>query len=361
MLKKNIIPLLFGFTFVMALVISALLLKPSPAVQDPQTPDMSTIQNLPELNTIVIPPVQDGEQADKTPPLIVDVQASVLSSDLQAVKDGKKSILAVIFSNEDLNFQLNELLSLSEQGEAWADYAIGQLAEMCTYLYETPESELIKMFSGASLRATPEQQAQMSELMPVIVNASQRCKTLDAEQLKSIGESRDWFDKAAEAGNPNAYVISGYSLVTSRLMAESDEYANALDESRVEIGKQLRLQAKKEFQNKMREFIVNGQTNPETIISMAEHLNLFYEDGHPFKQKEAWMLLACDQGYEDNCSSSSKAMSVFCMFDSSCATGGDFQQGVLWAQGQYKLDQYQQIADQLRIVFDTRDWDKLGF
>jgi len=361
MAQKRFLPLLLGLTFLVALGLFAVLLKPqAPATAVPEV-EASVIETAMPKEPVDLPQVIEPEEITPEPiePEIETIAA--LAANLQAIKDGKKSVLSVIFSAEDLNQQLTDLLELSESGEPWADYAIGQIAEMCNYLYKTPEAQLIQMFSGVSARARPEQQAQMSELMPVVVNASKRCKTLDKNQLDSLGESRDWFDKAAEAGNPSAFVISGYGIINERILADSDSYAEAEQTERWELGKALREQARQEYREQMRGYIADGKANPETLISMAEHLNLFYEDNHPYKSKEAWMLLACEQGYEEGCASSSMAMKVFCMFDDSCTSGGDFRQGVLWSQGQYKLDQYQRTADELKRIFETKDWDKLGF
>lgn len=353
-------PVLFVSIFVLALVVFALYLKPAETQSASTQQDDSKVRDSQITTTDLEPEIVSNEVLPEEPE-IIENEILELSQLLQDIRDGKKSILSVILDSKDLNQQLSDFYQQSENGESWADYAIGQLAEMCNYLYATPESQLIQMFSGVSARSNPEQQIQMAQLLPVIIDASQRCKTLDADLHKKLGDSRDWFDKAADLKNPNAYVISGYSLLSQKLLAESDEYANAEDEKRMEVSKKIREQAKQEFREQMRQFIVDGETNPETIISMAEHLNLFYENGHPFKSKEAWMLLACQQGYENNCSSSSHAMSVFCMFDNSCQSGGDFQQGILWKQGQFKFDEYQRTASELKTIFDSRDWDKLGF
>ena len=362
MFTRKIFPILLVISFAMALVISLLLLKPS-APQDfiqtteaerPQTQPSKTEEK--QSNEAV----KDSSSEEKRPAKS-GAPSATLSAALQAVKDGKSSIISTIFNANDLNAQVNELLALSEQGEAWADFAIGQVAEMCGYLYETPETQLIAMFTTNGRSVNPEQQNQMSQLLPVVLDASKRCKTMDGEQLKKIGNSRDWFEKAAEANLASAFVNTGFSLISKRLREEIELAPDATEESMDGLLGSVRERARKEFHLKMREHFVQDRVNPETLMSMAEHLNLFYEGEHPYKSKEAWMLLACDQGYEEGCSQNSKMMSLFCMFDSTCQSGGDFQQGLVWEQGQFKYDQHRRTADELKQILDAKDWERLGF
>ena len=360
MSERKIFPILLIISFVLALVLSLYWLKPS-APSAPQESIQASEIKPPQTQAsqaVTLEPISSSteEPAKKPTPI-----AATLSAELQAVKDGKSSIISTIFSSGDLNAQLNELLALSEQGEAWADFAIGQVAEMCGYLYETPESQLIAMFTSSGRSKNPEQNNQMSQLLPIVIDASKRCKTMDAKQIKAIGNSRDWFDKAAEANQASAFVTRGYSLISKRLREEIEMSPDSTEESIKSLYADTRNKAKVEFQAKMREHFVADRVNPETLMSMAEHLNLFYEEDHPYKSKEAWMLLACDQGYESGCSQNSKMMSLFCMFDSSCQSGGDFQQGVVWEQGQFSYDQYRRTADELKQILDTKDWERLGF
>ena len=361
MFERKIFPILLVISFVMALGLSLHLLNPtSPAVseQAENSPRPQTSLNKPSEKPIAQAVV---EPKSVEPQAIISTGAVTLSAALQAVKDGKSSIISTIFNAEDLNAQLNELLALSENGEAWADFAIGQVAEMCGYLYETPETQLIAMFTENRLTVNPEQQSQMSQLLPIVIDASKRCKTMDGEQLKALGNSRDWFEKAAEANQASAFVTTGYSLISKRLREEVEMAPEVTKEELQDAFEIARDKAKVEFHSKMREHFVEDRVNPETLISMAEHLNLFYEDDHPYKSKEAWMLLACDQGYEEGCSQNSKMMSLFCMFDASCKSGGNFQQGIVWEQGQFRYDEYRRTADDLRQIFVTKDWEKLGF
>ena len=361
MFKRKFFPIFLVVSFVTALGLSLFLLSPSaPAVTEqadkPVRPQTSPKK--PQAKPIKQASVELEAAA---PQAIISIGVPTLSAALQAVKDGKSSIISTIFNAEDLNVQLNELLALSENGEAWADFAIGQVAEMCGYLYETPESQLIAMFSDKELTANPELQNQMSQLLPMVIDASKRCKTMDGEQLKAIGNSRDWFEKAAEANQASAFVSMGYSLISKRLREEVEMAPEVSEDGLQDAYEIARDKAKVEFHSKMREHFVEDRVNPETLISMAEHLNLFYDDGHPYKSKEAWMLLACDQGYEGGCSQGSKMMNLFCMFDGSCQSGGDFQQGIVWEQGQFSYDGYRRTADDLRQIFESKDWDKLGF
>ncbi|MBT8141420.1 MAG: hypothetical protein KJO88_03560, partial [Gammaproteobacteria bacterium] len=181
MISKKSTFLILGLGFVLALVAFTLILKPgqsapatSETLQAVQESVETSDQEL-ELETVR----EFDEPLEIQEKEIPEPLATGLSADLQAIKDGKQSVLGLIFSDKDLNQQLDELLQLSEAGESWADYAIGQVTEMCAYLYETPESQLIAMFSGARAASSPEQQAQMTELLPMVVDASKRCKTLE--------------------------------------------------------------------------------------------------------------------------------------------------------------------------------------
>ena len=362
MFERKFFPILLVISFVMALGFSLFLLNPSA----PQISNQANKLERPQVQPSNLQEVEIIEPAKKLvrvnePQSEPEGKTPSLSAALQAVKDGKRSIISTIFNASDLNAQVNELLALSENGEAWADFAIGQVAEMCGYLYETPESQLIAMFTSDGRTINPEQESQMSQLLPVVIDASKRCKTLDSQKIKDIGNSRDWFDKAAEANQASAFVTRGYSLISKRLREEIEMAPDSTEEEVQSSYEVARDKAKVEFHSKMREHFVADRVNPETLISMAEHLNLFYEGDHPYKSKEAWMLLACDQGYESGCSQNSKMMSLFCMFDNSCQSGGDYQQGIVWQQGQFKYDEYRRTADELRGIVDSKDWEKLGF
>ena len=221
MFTRKFFPILLAISFVMALVLSVLLLKPSA----PQESNQDTVLDRP------LTPLSQSEEkhnneaikqqsTEETPSVESRTPSSTLSAALQAVKDGKSSIISTIFNADDLNAQVNDLLALSEQGEAWADFAIGQVAEMCGYLYETPESQLIAMFTTNSLTANPEQQSQMSQLLPVVLDASKRCKTMDGEQLKEIGNPSDWFEKAAEANQASAFVVYASTFNVLRMSVD---------------------------------------------------------------------------------------------------------------------------------------------
>ncbi len=362
MFTRKIFPILLAISFLMALGLSIFLLQPSAPPTSIQADKVERPQTQPSKQE----EKRNTEAAIKPssvekPPAQSENLSTTLSAALQAVKDGKSSIISTIFNADDLNAQVNELLALSKQGEAWADFAIGQVAEMCGYLYETPETQLIAMFTNSGRTVSSEQQNQMSQLLPVVLDASKRCKTMDGEQLKEIGNSRDWFEKAAEANQASAFVTRGFSLISKRLREEIELAPDASETNMDELLGGVREKAKTEFHSKMREHFVEGRVNPEALMSMAEHLNLFYEGDHPYKSKEAWMLLACDQGYEQGCSQNSKMMSLFCMFDSSCQSGGDFQQGIVWEQGQFRYDEHRRTADELKRIVDSKDWESLGF
>ncbi len=362
MFESKIFPILLVVCFVMALGLSLFLLTPTGQQEITPSETVELAQSQLSASKEKAKPETAKELLPEEDPQAEETNVTpTLSAALQAVKDGKSSVISTIFNADDLNAQLNELLALSENGEAWADFAIGQVAEMCGYLYETPETQLIAMFTENRLTVNPEQQSQMSQLLPIVIDASKRCKTMDGEQLKALGNSRDWFDKAAEANQASAFVTTGYSLISKRLREEVEMAPEVTKDGLQDAYEIARNKAKVEFHSKMREHFVEGRVNPETLMSMAEHLNLFYEDGHPNKSKEAWMLLACDQGYEESCSQNSKMMSLFCMFDASCKSGGNFQQGIVWEQGQFRYDEYRRTADDLRQIFETKDWDKLGF
>jgi len=177
MSQKRILPILLFVVFVLALGLSIKLL--SPKSDQGLVEQIVDEQTEPEQSALSPQSLQKPElkQAKDNATSIADEQNEVkvsLSQSLQDVKDGKTSIMSSILSGEDLNAQLAELLALSEAGEPWADYAIGQLAEMCTYLYETPETQLIEMFTSTRRGISDAQQAQFSELMPVVLDASKR-------------------------------------------------------------------------------------------------------------------------------------------------------------------------------------------
>jgi len=362
MFTRKIFPIILMLSFIAALVVFIFLLKPDEpqANLEPQKYSRAQAQPIEQLEPKQDQQVKDALLVEK-PKEEITLAPLSLSFGLEAVKQGKSSILSVILTSGDLNAQLDELFALSEQGEAWADFAIGQVSEMCTYLYETPESQLIQIFTADSRSLRPDQQAQMSEMLPVVIDASQRCKTINADKMEQIGNSRKWIEKAAEANQASAFVTRGFALISQRMRNEVEFDPNYSSEESENRYSEIRIKAKAEFHKTMREHFSSGRVNPETIMSMADHLNLFYDDKHPLKSKEAWMLLACEQGYEKGCNRDSKMMNLYCMFESTCQTGGDFQQGIVWQQGQFQYDEYRRTADELREIFANKDWDKLGF
>lgn len=287
-----------------------------------------------------------------------------LSQDLKALKEGKRSALNLVFSDADLNKSITELLALAEGDEAWANYALGQVVDACAELHQRSETEIIEMFSmlSNSPGMDPEQMSAMNDLQPIVVNAAERCRSIDKGLLAGLGgDARSWFRTGAEKGDANSYVTSGYTLIDEELKANSKEYQAATDENRWKIAKELRTEARSEFRKNMRDKIANGAMTPELLVNISEHLNLFYDEDSPLKRREAWLLAACDMGYENNCSADSTAVKLMCMFQQSCQTGTDFKQGIVWKQGQFKFDEYQQSANEIKRIIENKEWDKLGF
>jgi len=365
--KKRTLWLLLIVTLLVLTSFFAFLLKPQTIVQDD-----GQVVNFNNEAVVNENPVEPENQLDVDEPLEtieptpvvekVNVQNS-LSSSLQSIKAGKSSVLNLVFSDTDLNQAITDLLALAEAGEPWVNYALGQIVDTCGELHQRSEPELIEMFSGMGGNALPpEQQNTMNQLMPIVLNASKRCRSIDKSLLAGLGDdARSWFRTGAEAGDANAYVNTGFTLLNEELKAQSEEYQNADDDERWKVGKELREQARKEFRDNMRTKLEQGALTPELLVNMSEHLNLFYDGKQDFKQREAWVLLACEMGYENNCNSQSTAVQLMCMFQETCQAGTDYQQGVLWSQGQFKLDEYQQTANELKQIIESKDWDRLGF
>jgi len=285
-----------------------------------------------------------------------DEQLSELSTALRSIQAGQSSVINLVFSDLDLNQVIKELLELGEAKESWVNYALGQIVDTCGELHKRSEPELIEMFSSISNTNMPvQQQTTFNNLLPIVVDASKRCRSIDKDLMASLGgDARSWFRTGAEAGDANSFVNSGFTMLVDQLKNESEAYKNAADDERWKVGKD-------QFRATMLEKLKAGSLSPELMVNMSEHLNLFYEGNDKFKQKEAWVLLACEMGYENNCNSQSTAIKLMCMFGETCQAGSSFAEGVLWAQGQFKLDEYQNTANELRRVIENKEWEKLGF
>lgn len=367
MLEKRTLWIALIATLVLLTAFFALVLRPSANIGSKDVKE-SPSNEIQEINKpAIIEAVDSGSQEEEdVEPLEIedDPMKHELSDLLTDIKAGKSSVLNLVFSDTDLNQAIKDLLALDGESEPWVNFAIGQIVDTCGELHKRSEPELIEMFSNIGGRGLPaQQQNAISQLMPIVVNASKRCRSVDKDLLASLGDdARSWFRTGAESGDASSYVVSGFTLLNEELKAQSEAYQAASDEERWKVGKELREQARKEFRANMQSKIQNGALTPELLINMSEHLNLFYDkDNDKFKQREAWILLACEMGYENNCSSQSTAVQLMCMFQDSCHSGTDFRQGVLWSQGQYKLDQYQETANELRRVIENKEWDKLGF
>jgi len=351
MLGRNKIWLILGLAFLIATALFIFLLQP-------QEPDL--VENVAPRDVVVETQIDDSEQLNvetETEEVevekleetsLVEEKSKELSETMLGIKQGKSSVLNLVFSDADLNKGVMDLLDLANGGETWANYAIGQIVDTCSNLHRTSEAKLIEMFSSLHTDMPPEQQNNMNELMPIVVDASKRCKSIDKDLISNLGgDARSWFRTGAEAGDANAYVVSGYTIINERLKAESNEYTDAEESARWKLGCSLK--------------ISNNELTPEAMINMSEHLNLFYDGKNKFKNPEAWVLLACQMGYENNCGPQSVSMKLKCMFEEGCQAGSGYEQGILYSQGQYELDQHKNTAEELRRIFENKEWDKLGF
>jgi len=365
MLGKHKLGLLFAAALIACTAFFIIFLQPN-------SPSQSEEIESPEIKTSIKQrPIKKVETAVEENKLIekkVDQEEELISElsefseTMRSIKQGKSSVLNLVFSDANLNEVISDLLTEANSGEAWANYSIGQIVDTCSNLHRMSESKLIEMFSSLNNDMPAEQQSNMTELMPIVVGAAKRCKSIDENMIKNLGgDARSWFRTGAEQGDANSFVISGYSMINERIKSESEEYNNASKEDRWKVGRDLRDQARLEFREEMRERISQGQLTPEAMMNMSEHLNLFYDDKSKFKQPEAWVLLACDMGYENNCGSQSITMKLKCMFNEGCQSGSGYEQGILYSQGQYELDSYRETAQELRRIFENKEWDKLGF
>jgi TPR repeat protein len=235
-------------------------------------------------------------------------------------------------------------------GNPQAEFYVSEALDFCSYGYkiffhqgkgETPPSleEAIGRLTGRAPNS-----------VPVIREVYERCHALMENDIRQWGTREEWLSKAADAGVPAAQAKAAGELITSTGLAEAERPPP--------------ITAHEQDPRVLFRRAVESR-DPEALYTLAgfqgslnERTNSAAQRQQSFKDRLAWILVACQAGYD--CGEDARWHKLMCVLDSQC---GSHESGLDWvyrvAQAGH-LDGLDERAAELSAKLEAGSLDDLG-
>lgn len=244
---------------------------------------------------------------------------------------------------------VEKILPVATSGDPEAQYFLWKALSYCTdrnRFFFSKDGKTIDLNEGLMLAASrqiPQQYAQ---------EVFDKCREFREADTSEAGDARDWLIAAASAGQPNAQAAVAVETLSFDLMREMRQ-GNGVPH----VGE--RIEIDRSPQELLQDAIKSRR--PEVMVRVSESLQLLRgkvtgSDEGTDTDALAWLLLACQRGYD--CTSNSDRVQFSCGYSAACVSYTDQFSLVRDAAG----DNWHAVRDRARElgeVVDAGDWDKI--
>lgn len=238
----------------------------------------------------------------------------------------------------------HELLPKANAGDADAQFYLGKILRFCDRANKSFfENMRQRITLDEALQVAAEQHRSQEQTQAIYT----RCHAFATEDSSSLGDAREWFNKATDAGQPAASAIIAGNILWRQYL-EIRQKAGGTPELGPPVRpgadpQALLLQAAR-------------SQDPEALYAIAGVALLRGQMRHDDDPTDgyAWLILACQRGYPCN----GDWITIGCP---NCGPDNPDPQSALMAQAGDYWPAAQARAAQLGASLEAGQWDRLGF